>query len=722
MEQRIHGLADNGIGYLGRAIKGVTTLWGDFWNAAYDIGRPDTLEEKLARAQQEASGVLRARYSPGGAYVSPQASANLQLAQSAVAAERALAAHDALAAKIKEEDNTLGDLGRSLDPLAAKDRDFTNQIISTSIAIKDAERALLSLGSGGGASAQRAFLTDAINKWRELQGTLMDAKAASRGALEAADTSFEIARRVGNFIPANRPAEEAYRTTFDQAKHSPDKDVRDNAKALAETAAAAATLKQTIAIQDQNLELALNTALTLKSADAWEVSGAAGMRAAAQQQAALEALQSPIDVNARSPALLAKAVADAAQAGAQQVQSLDLQAEAQRQLAEAAGQGRGAEHTAEVNLRIADATQKLRDALENASGPAAQRLREQIQGITADILSLDESASSLQIAHAFESQSEQLQVAQRNFALIRATNSERAVSIAGLQAEIEYRRMHNGVLDKEGETYIKNAENTAKLTEETKALSSEFDAINGPLQTYNEHLAALSALLAQGAISSEEFRARQRDLRIQYLETQTDFDSGVERTLLKFQKEGQDTAQVVEDAMTQSFNRIYGALEDLVTKGKTSLKSLLQDLSKIGLETFGKAGMGALSGALGGGSSGGDLFGPLAGLLGFGGGGGSIGAQTMNLGFAEGGSFVVGPDTSPVSNFGADNRIVTLHVRDRERVTVETPDQQRAAAMSSSQSGTVINQTNVMNFQNIDHVRSSERQIGRMMRERAKIS
>jgi len=111
---------------------------------------------------------------------------------------------------------------------------------------------------------------------------------------------------------------------------------------------------------------------------------------------------------------------------------------------------------------------------------------------------------------------------------------------------------------------------------------------------------------------------------------------------------------------------IGSAFEKLLLSGKdfkTVLQGLEADLIRLGTKTFTSAAGQSLGGS-------GGLFGELAGAF-FGGGGSSL--TSLIPGFSTGGQFTVGGAT------GVDQNLVPLRLTRGERVTIETPAQQRQA-------------------------------------------
>jgi hypothetical protein len=57
LNERLHKLEPN-LGTLDRAIRATTNFWHGFWDAAFDVGRAETIEDKIARARAAASSAV----------------------------------------------------------------------------------------------------------------------------------------------------------------------------------------------------------------------------------------------------------------------------------------------------------------------------------------------------------------------------------------------------------------------------------------------------------------------------------------------------------------------------------------------------------------------------------------------------------------------------------------------------------------------------------------
>ena len=186
------------------------------------------------------------------------------------------------------------------------------------------------------------------------------------------------------------------------------------------------------------------------------------------------------------------------------------------------------------------------------------------------------------------------------------------------------------------------------------------EEIDGPLKEYQKNLKALDALMAAGAVTTDEYRTTFRDLRIEFLDTQTTLESGMERAFLKIARDAEDAATQIEDLITNAFDGMTDALVDFVKTGKLDFSSLIDgmiaDLVRLMLQ---QQIMGPLANALGGIDWAG-MFGAATG------GTGTVG-QT-GLGFATAGGFTV-----PGNAGAVDSAPVNFMASPGERVSVTRP-------------------------------------------------
>lgn len=176
------------------------------------------------------------------------------------------------------------------------------------------------------------------------------------------------------------------------------------------------------------------------------------------------------------------------------------------------------------------------------------------------------------------------------------------------------------------------------LREEDEILNS----ITNPRDDYEKSLAALNRLLERGAVTTEQFADKQRELRLAFLETQTDFASGAERGIAKIVEQYTDGAAQLESVLTSAFDGATDALTEFVMTGKADFSSLvdsiLTDITRMAVKGLVGTAAGALFGQQTGGSS----------ATSFGGGGGGIGGLIGGL-FGGGTGGGAGPGAGPGS-------------------------------------------------------------------------
>jgi lambda family phage tail tape measure protein len=192
------------------------------------------------------------------------------------------------------------------------------------------------------------------------------------------------------------------------------------------------------------------------------------------------------------------------------------------------------------------------------------------------------------------------------------------------------------------ETAVRLAREREQLTNAEQNLTK---SILGPQKEYELNLRAINALHDGGKISAQQYAKGVEDIGDAYAAATPlgkTFTFGLSKGLRDIRDEVTDVASQVRKTLSDAFHGVENAIVDLVTKGKTDwhamVESMLADMTRLLLRQ-------GLSSVLPG----------------------------LNLqGFATGGSGIVS------GAGGTDSQVVAFRATPGERVTVETPEQQRA--------------------------------------------
>lgn len=126
-----------------------------------------------------------------------------------------------------------------------------------------------------------------------------------------------------------------------------------------------------------------------------------------------------------------------------------------------------------------------------------------------------------------------------------------------------------------------------RQAETTDKYDQALEQANGPLRDFTQRQEALNRALLDGSISSAQFGKQFRDARIDFLDTQTDFGSGVERGLLKLQRSFNDFGSQAEQVVTGAFSSMESAVDQFAQTGKLKVDNLvtgiLTDFAKLAL-------------------------------------------------------------------------------------------------------------------------------------------
>lgn len=128
------------------------------------------------------------------------------------------------------------------------------------------------------------------------------------------------------------------------------------------------------------------------------------------------------------------------------------------------------------------------------------------------------------------------------------------------------------------------------------------DEIRAPAVEYQTSLEALNNLMQQGRINSQEYTQALQDVRLKYLETQTDLASGLERGLLKVNRDLSDAASSMENVVTNAFSNMEDSIVEFAKTGKLNFSSLVDGIISDIIRLQARQ---AISSIFGGGSGGG---------------------------------------------------------------------------------------------------------------------
>ena len=245
----------------------------------------------------------------------------------------------------------------------------------------------------------------------------------------------------------------------------------------------------------------------------------------------------------------------------------------------------------------------------------------------------------------------------RESELLGLTAEQRVVSNAVIEAE---RKLKRELTDQQ--KGLVGA--TAVLADALAAEQQVLDDIRGPLDRYNREHAALERLLAKGLITLDEFTMKKGELDDALKDTSAieGFRSAFRDLLTDVSNFGETSANFLKDA----YEGVRETLADLVVDGEIGFANLRQAIQKQLVELAIDKTFQALIQLIAARSPG---FANFAGL------GGRTASTNVGLGVVglqTGGSFVVPGAGAP------DSRLVRFAATPGERVTVETPAQQRA--------------------------------------------
>jgi len=220
------------------------------------------------------------------------------------------------------------------------------------------------------------------------------------------------------------------------------------------------------------------------------------------------------------------------------------------------------------------------------------------------------------------------------------------------QIATDYKKIAQSLVGSDDESK-KKAEQIKKVIENLKFQNDQMKRTNEQQEIYNA--------LRQAGVEIDSAAGRQIEELV--------------RQHQALEKEQKAILDII-DAADRGFKSLWDNAITGAGSWRDSMSGILNDVSDMFYDMMIRDNLkGIMGGLLGGSGGGGGLFSGLS---------GSIGSMFSSFlpGFAEGGGFTIGPNTSVGSISGVDNRLIAFRGRDGERVSVTKPGQQMGGGNS----------------------------------------
>lgn len=254
---------------------------------------------------------------------------------------------------------------------------------------------------------------------------------------------------------------------------------------------------------------------------------------------------------------------------------------------------------------------------------------------------------------------------------------QREVEVDLLNRSLAARRAGNAYSPAELDALRGKLEATRQLSEVQSQLDKIYTDTIKPQRDLNDVITAANQLLAQGKINWEQYSSAITEAKIKALDATKSIPDAFKSGMLSIQQDLNNVSSTVRSGLSSAFSHVEDALVTFVTTGKFNFRSfassIIADVTRMVIRlTILRTIMNALGGAFGGafgGSGIGTAGNSMTGLAGDPTGGGAILTPA-----AEGTDIIV-----PGSYNGQDKFLQPVGAG--ERVTVQTPAQQRAGGM-----------------------------------------
>jgi hypothetical protein len=209
---------------------------------------------------------------------------------------------------------------------------------------------------------------------------------------------------------------------------------------------------QAVVTQNSATELSIRTTLSL--AEAYLQNAEAAERAEARRQGLLEQAREGIDADTRARQVLRERVAEAATQAAKQVADLAQQGDAQKRVNDMVASGALVSAQARETMQVEQALRPLLTAQAIAEGDAKEtlaRIIERLRQAYGQLLAEESRSQTLQVN---EDKRREIELLQRQVALVNASAAARGDALATLRAEQELRRRGVDLASEEARAYV----------------------------------------------------------------------------------------------------------------------------------------------------------------------------------------------------------------------------------------------------------------------------
>ncbi len=280
----------------------------------------------------------------------------------------------------------------------------------------------------------------------------------------------------------------------------------------------------TQAVVAQNSAAEASIRATLALADAYLQSGEAAERTEARRQALVEQAREGIDAEARARQALRERIAETAAQAAKQVGDLASQAGAQKRVNDLVASGALVSSEAQQAMQVEQALRPLLTAQALAEGDARETLTRVIERLREAYGRLFAEESRSQTLSATEEKRREIELLQRQVALVDASVARRGQALAVLRVEQELRRRGVDLASEEARAYIDAARQAESLgrtltgrealqdrRDEIALLERQIALVGASVAKRSEELAVLRAIqqLRQRGIDADSAEGQQ---------------------------------------------------------------------------------------------------------------------------------------------------------------------------------------------------------------------